>query len=343
MGLVANAGGAAVGSRQPAVPPEDLPNRLFIGGLPYFLNETMVKELVEAFGPTKSFMLVTDRETGNSKGYGFFVYQDQSVTDVAMQGLHGMQMGEKTLTVRRATGERRAGFGAGAGAAAANVPPPPPGVVAQPLDPASLQAQAMAHLAGGGAAAAATGAPPPPSSNPPSAVVSLGGMLDAEELRDDGDWADIEEDMREELGKFGALVEMVIPRPGRRVFPCRGSGGCSRGSRTRRGRRRREPRPTRASSGGEPSPPISSTSTRSNAEPSEGDVGRDRDCSMTRLWRWWRWWSPRPRACRTRKMSRSKDVSLVDARSDVCVKNLFASPRFAFRPRFARPSPWRVS
>ena len=114
VGLVANAGGAAVGSRQPAVPPEDLPNRLFIGGLPYFLNETMVKELVEAFGPTKSFMLVTDRETGNSKGYGFFVYQDQSVTDVAMQGLHGMQMGEKTLTVRRATGERRDGFGAGA-------------------------------------------------------------------------------------------------------------------------------------------------------------------------------------------------------------------------------------
>ena len=113
VGLVANAGGAAVGSRQPAVPPEDLPNRLFIGGLPYFLNETMVKELVEAFGPTKSFMLVTDRETGNSKGYGFFVYQDQSVTDVAMQGLHGMQMGEKTLTVRRATGERRDGFGAG--------------------------------------------------------------------------------------------------------------------------------------------------------------------------------------------------------------------------------------
>ena len=72
----------------------------------------------------------------------------------------------------------------------------------------------MAHLAGGGAAAAATGAPPPPSSNPPSAVVSLGGMLDAEELRDDGEFADIEEDMREELGKFGALVEMVIPRPG---------------------------------------------------------------------------------------------------------------------------------
>ena len=81
---------------------EDLAHRLFIGGLPYFLTEAMVKELVEAFGPTKQFQLVVDRETGNSKGYGFFVYQDHSVTDVACQGLHGMKMGEKSLTVQRA-------------------------------------------------------------------------------------------------------------------------------------------------------------------------------------------------------------------------------------------------
>ena len=46
--------------------------------------------------------------------------------------------------MRRATGERRDGFGAGpgagagAGAATTNVPPPPPGIVPQPLDPASL-------------------------------------------------------------------------------------------------------------------------------------------------------------------------------------------------------------
>ena len=196
---MANAGGAAVGSRQPAVPPEDLPNRLFIGGLPYFLNETMVKELVEAFGPTKSFVLVTDRETGNSKGYGFFVYQDQSVTDVAMRGLHGMQMGEKTLTVRRATGGdatdsapgRRGGDERSAAAPGRRRAAPRPGVAA-----------GASHAPrGGGAAAAATGAPPPPSSNPPSAVVSLGGMLDGEPATTRV--ADIGEDMREELGKFG--------------------------------------------------------------------------------------------------------------------------------------------
>ena len=34
--------------------------------------------------------------------YGFVVYQDYNVTDIAIAGLHGLKMGERTLTVRRA-------------------------------------------------------------------------------------------------------------------------------------------------------------------------------------------------------------------------------------------------
>ena len=102
VGIIRSAIGGAPGSGG-ALSPEDQnnPNRLFIGGLPYFLTEQMTRELVEAFGPTRSFQLVIDRDTGKSKGYGFFIYQDESVTDVACQGLHGMQMGDKTLTVQR--------------------------------------------------------------------------------------------------------------------------------------------------------------------------------------------------------------------------------------------------
>lgn len=43
-----------------------------------------------------------DRETGNSKGYAFCVYQDLAVTDIACAALNGIKMGDKTLTVRRA-------------------------------------------------------------------------------------------------------------------------------------------------------------------------------------------------------------------------------------------------
>lgn len=78
------------------------PDRIFVGGLPYYLTETQIRELLESFGPLRGFDLVKDRETGNSKGYAFCVYQDLSVTDIACAALNGIKMGDKTLTVRRA-------------------------------------------------------------------------------------------------------------------------------------------------------------------------------------------------------------------------------------------------
>lgn len=78
------------------------PDRIFVGGLPYYFTEAQVRELLESFGPLRGFDLVKDRETGNSKGYAFCVYQDLSVTDIACAALNGIKMGDKTLTVRRA-------------------------------------------------------------------------------------------------------------------------------------------------------------------------------------------------------------------------------------------------
>ena len=78
------------------------PDRIFVGGLPYYFTETQIRELLETFGPLRGFDLVKDRETGNSKGYAFCVYQDLSVTDIACAALNGIKMGDKTLTVRRA-------------------------------------------------------------------------------------------------------------------------------------------------------------------------------------------------------------------------------------------------
>ena len=46
----------------------DANERVFVGGLPYYLSEDQCRELLGSFGPIKSFDLVKDRETGNSKG-----------------------------------------------------------------------------------------------------------------------------------------------------------------------------------------------------------------------------------------------------------------------------------
>merc|ERR1712184_143796 len=72
-------------------------------GLPSYLNEDQVKELLVSFGPLSAFNLVKDSATGLTKGFAFCEYADVSVTDQACAGLNGMQLGDKKLIVQRAS------------------------------------------------------------------------------------------------------------------------------------------------------------------------------------------------------------------------------------------------
>jgi RNA recognition motif-containing protein len=56
-----------------------------------------------SFGVLKAFNLVKDAATGLSKGYAFCEYNDNAVTDAAVQGLNGMQLGDKKLIVQLAS------------------------------------------------------------------------------------------------------------------------------------------------------------------------------------------------------------------------------------------------
>lgn len=81
----------------------DTINKVFIGGLPNYLNEDQVKELLSTFGELRAFNLVKDSATGLSKGYAFCEYVDTGITDVAIAGMSGMQLGDKKLIVQRAS------------------------------------------------------------------------------------------------------------------------------------------------------------------------------------------------------------------------------------------------
>ena len=59
----------------------DSANKVFLGGLPNYLNDDQVKELLTSFGQLKAFNLVKDVSSGLSKGYAFAEYSDSSVTD----------------------------------------------------------------------------------------------------------------------------------------------------------------------------------------------------------------------------------------------------------------------
>ncbi|ROL54751.1 Splicing factor U2AF 65 kDa subunit [Anabarilius grahami] len=159
----------------------DSPHKLFIGGLPNYLNDDQVKELLTSFGPLKAFNLVKDSATSLSKGYAFCEYVDISATDQAVAGLHGMQLGDKKLIVQRAS----------VGAKNAN----PTAVVETPV---TLQVPGLQRVQNSGL---------------PTVVLCLLNMVMPEELLDDEDYEEILEDIREECCKYGTVRSIEIPRP----------------------------------------------------------------------------------------------------------------------------------
>ncbi|KAL0926769.1 hypothetical protein M5K25_003019 [Dendrobium thyrsiflorum] len=174
---------AAVGLSSGSAGGLEGPDRIFVGGLPYYFTEAQVRELLESFGSLRGFDLVKDRETGNSKGYAFCVYQDLSVTDIACAALNGIKMGDKTLTVRRAN---------------QGVTQPRPEqeiVLLQAQQQVALQK--LVYQAG----------------SLPTKVICLTHVVSEDELKDDEEYEDILEDMRGEGGKYGTLLNAVIPRP----------------------------------------------------------------------------------------------------------------------------------
>lgn len=75
---------------------------LRMANVPVVLAEDQVKELVQPFGELKSFELVKDPATGQPTGSALFEYVDTSVTEEAMKGLDGLDLGGPPLEVRRA-------------------------------------------------------------------------------------------------------------------------------------------------------------------------------------------------------------------------------------------------
>ncbi|KAK6917531.1 RNA recognition motif domain [Dillenia turbinata] len=187
---------AAVGLMQGSIGGAEGPDRVFVGGLPYYFTEAQIRELLESFGPLRGFNLVKDRDTGNSKGYGFCVYQDPAVTDIACAALNGLKMGDKTLTVRRAA------------ASTEQIKSEQDDILAQAQQ--HIAVQKMALQAGG---INLPGLSPMAASETPTKVLCLTKVIAAEELMDDEEYEEILDDMREEGAKYGTLVNVVIPRP----------------------------------------------------------------------------------------------------------------------------------
>jgi RNA recognition motif-containing protein len=74
--------------------------RIYVGNLPYTCTADEVRELFSSYGNVDSVNLITDRETGRPRGFGFV--EMESGGEAAISALHSAAFGGRTLTVNEA-------------------------------------------------------------------------------------------------------------------------------------------------------------------------------------------------------------------------------------------------
>src|SRR5947199_9194321 len=93
--------------------------RIDVGGLPYSATEADLENLFSAQGSVNNVTIITDRYTGQAKGFGFVEMDDDAEAEKAISALNGTQMGGRTLTVNEAKPRedrpRTGGYGGGGG------------------------------------------------------------------------------------------------------------------------------------------------------------------------------------------------------------------------------------
>jgi cold-inducible RNA-binding protein len=102
--------------------PEDIQMsvRLYVGNLPFSVTEQDLEDLFGQSGQVESTNIVTDRDTGRSRGFAFVEMDSREAADAAIQALNGYEMDGRSLTVNEARpkesrGGSRGGFGGGGG------------------------------------------------------------------------------------------------------------------------------------------------------------------------------------------------------------------------------------
>jgi len=96
---------------------------LYVGNLPHGITEAELRNLFEAHGAVEKITLVTDRDTGRSRGFGFVEMSNASEADKAIAALNSTDLDGRTLTINEAKpkserpggGGRRFGGGVGRG------------------------------------------------------------------------------------------------------------------------------------------------------------------------------------------------------------------------------------
>lgn len=80
-----------------------IPSRLFIGGLDWRVDDEELRKKLEEYGPVSDVHIVKDRDTGDSRGFGFVTMANRKDGDKAIRELDGQEFSGRNLVVRQAT------------------------------------------------------------------------------------------------------------------------------------------------------------------------------------------------------------------------------------------------
>jgi cold-inducible RNA-binding protein len=76
--------------------------KIYVGNLSFQTTESDITQAFSGFGAVESVSIITDRDTGRSKGFGFVEMADQADADKAINALNGTELGGRNLTVNEA-------------------------------------------------------------------------------------------------------------------------------------------------------------------------------------------------------------------------------------------------
>jgi cold-inducible RNA-binding protein len=89
--------------------------KLYVGNLSYSVSNSELEQMFSAHGTVESAHVITDRDTGRSKGFGFVEMGTDQQAQAAIAALHGKEIGGRSLTVNEARPREERGDGGGFG------------------------------------------------------------------------------------------------------------------------------------------------------------------------------------------------------------------------------------
>ena len=89
--------------------------KIYFGNLSFKITQTALSDMFAEIGQVESVQIITDRDTGRSKGFGFVQMVDDDAAEKAIEQLNGKEVGGRNLTVNEAKPQQKRDFGSRGG------------------------------------------------------------------------------------------------------------------------------------------------------------------------------------------------------------------------------------